>query len=96
MALPTILACRYRRHIGCYTRVRRTEGLLRSVIGAVVQGTRRRENPFLGCDPGLSGWSPEAVQFFKRLQADNTNGLLERAQGVLPDLGARAHGGVAR
>jgi hypothetical protein len=27
-----------------YTRVRRTEGLLRSVIGAVVQDTRRREN----------------------------------------------------
>ena len=31
--------------IGGYTRVRRTEGLLRSVIGAVVQGTRARENP---------------------------------------------------
>jgi hypothetical protein len=31
--------------LGGYTRVRRTEGLLRSVIGAVVQDTRRRENP---------------------------------------------------
>jgi hypothetical protein len=30
---------------GGYTRDRRTEGLLRSVIGAVVQGARRRENP---------------------------------------------------
>jgi hypothetical protein len=30
---------------GGYTRVRRTEGLLRSIIGAVVHGTRRRENP---------------------------------------------------
>jgi len=32
-------------HSGGYTRVRRTEGLLRSIIGAVVHGTRRRENP---------------------------------------------------
>ena len=33
--------------IGGYTRFRRTEGLLRSVTGAVVQGARRRENPSL-------------------------------------------------
>jgi hypothetical protein len=57
---------------GGYTRVRRTEGLLRSVIGAVVQGTRRRENPPWDVAMGFSGWSPEAVQFFKGLQADKT------------------------
>jgi hypothetical protein len=58
---------------GGYTRVRRTEGLLRSVIGAVVQGTRRRENPFPWMRPWVfSGWSPEAVQFFKGIQADST------------------------
>ena len=37
----------------------------------VVRGTRRRENPSLGCGHGFSGWSPEAVQLFKGLQADN-------------------------
>jgi hypothetical protein len=85
------------RRLGGYTRVRRSEGLSGSVIGAVVQGTRRREKPFLGMRPWVfSGWSPEAVQFFKGLQADNTKALLERAPGVLRDLGARAHGGVAR
>jgi hypothetical protein len=57
---------------GGYTRVSRTEGLLRSVIGAVVQGSRRRENPSSGCGHGFLGLSPEAVQFFKGLQADNT------------------------
>jgi len=31
--------------IGGYTRVRRTEGLMRSVIGAVVRGTGRCETP---------------------------------------------------
>ena len=51
-------------HTGGYTRVKRTECLLRSVIGAVVQGTRRRENPSLGCGRGLLGRAPEAVQFF--------------------------------
>src|SRR5271165_2445139 len=30
------------------------EGVLRSVIGAVVQGTRRRANPFLRCGRGFS------------------------------------------
>jgi hypothetical protein len=50
--------------IGGYTRVRRTECLLRSVIGAAVQGTRRRENPSLGCGHGLLGRAPETVQFF--------------------------------
>jgi hypothetical protein len=45
---------------GGYTRVRRTEGLLRSVIGAVVQGTRRCENPSLG-----GHWLLGLVQFFK-------------------------------
>jgi hypothetical protein len=49
---------------GGYTRVRRTECLLRRVIGAAVQGTRRRENPSLGCVHGLLGRAPEAVQFF--------------------------------
>ena len=57
---------------GGYTRVRRPEGLLRIVIGAVVQGTRRRENPFLGCGHGFLGLVPEAVQFFTGPQADNT------------------------
>ena len=46
--------------------------MLRSVIGAVVQGTRRRENASLGCGHRFSGWSPEAVQFFKSLQGDST------------------------
>jgi hypothetical protein len=45
---------------------------MRSVIGAVVQGTRRRENPPQDVAIGFSGWSPEAVQFFKGLPADNT------------------------
>ncbi|SRR5260370_29248127 len=82
--------------IGGYTRVRRTEGLLRSVIGAVVQGTRGRENPSLRCGHGFSGWSPEAVQFFKGRQAENTKAYWSAHKGVLRDLGARAHGGVAR
>ncbi len=43
---------------GGYTRVRRTEGLLRSIIGAVVHGTRRRENPSLGCGHGFLGLVP--------------------------------------
>jgi hypothetical protein len=51
---------------------REHRSLLRSVIGAVVQGTRRRENPSLGCGHRFSGWSPEAVQFFKSLQGDST------------------------
>jgi hypothetical protein len=33
--------------IGGYMHVRRTEGLLRGVIGSVVQGTRPRDNPSL-------------------------------------------------
>jgi hypothetical protein len=45
IAPPVVLTSPIKRHIGGYTGVRRTEGLLRSVIGAVVQGTRRRENP---------------------------------------------------
>jgi hypothetical protein len=57
--------------IGGHTRVRRTEGL-RRVIGAVVQGARRRENPSLGCGHGFLGLVPEAVQFFEGLQADHT------------------------
>jgi hypothetical protein len=40
---------------GGYTRVRRAEGLLRSVIGAVVQGTRRRENTVRIAAIGFSG-----------------------------------------
>jgi hypothetical protein len=58
--------------IGGYTRVGRAEGLLRSVIGAVVQGTRRRENIVRIAAFGFSGWSPGAVQFFQGLQGDNT------------------------
>ena len=46
--------------------------MLRSVIGAVVQGTRCREDSFLGGGHGFSGWPPEAVQFSGGLQADNT------------------------
>jgi len=46
--------------------------LLRSVIGPVVQGTRRRENPSSGWGHGFLGRSPEAVQFFKGRQADST------------------------
>jgi hypothetical protein len=45
---------------------------------------------------GFSGWSPEAVQFFEGLQADNTKAYWSARKGVLRDLGARAHGGVAR
>jgi hypothetical protein len=40
---------------GGSARVRRIDGLLRSVIGALVQGTRRRENPFFRCGRGLLG-----------------------------------------
>jgi hypothetical protein len=46
--------------------------LLRSVIGPVVQGTRRRENPSSGWGHGFLGRSPEAVQFFKGRQPDST------------------------
>ena len=73
---------------GGYTCVRRTEGLLRSVIGAVVQVPDAARTPPWDVAAGFSGWSPEPLQFFKGLQADNAQGLLERAQGVLRDLGA--------
>src|ERR1051326_7599671 len=69
--LPAMKDLRLRTN-GGYTRVRRPEGLLRIVIGAVVQGTRRRENSSLGCGRGFLGLVPEAVQFFKGLQADHT------------------------
>jgi hypothetical protein len=45
---------------------------MRSVIGAVVQGTGRRETPPEDVAIGFSGWSPEAVQFFSGLPADDT------------------------
>jgi hypothetical protein len=65
------ISARWSNSAGGYTRVRRTEGLSRSAIGAVVQGTRRRETP-QGCAHGFSGWSPEALEYFKGLQADST------------------------
>ena len=46
--------------------------MLLSVIGAVVQGTGRRENPSLGCGHRFLGLVPEAVQFFQGLPPDNT------------------------
>jgi hypothetical protein len=68
-AAPSVLSTTYN---GGYTRVRRTEGLLRSVIGAVVQGTRRRENPSLGCGHGFLGLVPGSGAVLQELQADNT------------------------
>jgi len=35
--------------------------LLRSVVGVLVQGTRRRENPSFDAAVGFSGWFLEAV-----------------------------------
>jgi len=46
--------------------------LLRSVISAVVQGTRRRENPFLRCGRGFLGLVPGNGVVLQGLQADNT------------------------
>jgi hypothetical protein len=66
------ISARWPNSAGGYTRVRRTEGLSRSTIGAVVQGTRRHETPPQDVPMGFSGWSPEAVQFSKGLQADST------------------------
>jgi hypothetical protein len=36
----------------------------------MVPGTRRRQTPPSDVAMGFSGWSPEAVQFFRGLQAD--------------------------
>jgi hypothetical protein len=58
--------------IGGYTRVRRAEGLLRSVIGAVVQGTRRRENPSLECGHRFLGLVRESGAVLQGPSADNT------------------------
>jgi hypothetical protein len=82
-------------HNGGYTRVRRTEGLLRSVIGPVVQSARRRENPSSGWGHGFLGRSPEAVQFFKGRQADSTQ-VCWGAPKACYQTSVRAHGGVAR
>jgi hypothetical protein len=46
--------------------------LLRSVIGAVVQGARRRENPSLGCGHRFLGLAPGGGAVIQGLQADNT------------------------
>ena len=60
-AQPIIIDQAQAAQIVGYTRVRRSEDLLRNVIGALVQGTRRHENPFVRCGRGFSGWFPEAV-----------------------------------
>ena len=80
---------------GGYTRVRRTEGLLLSVIGAVVQGTGRRENPSLGCGHRFLGLVPEAVQFFSVLPPDNTKAYWSAHKALYETAVRAAHGGVA-